>query len=88
MTKFRVGDHVRVRETAVAPYDVPGFKHPHAGKTGCVTEILGVLVRIGQPRALVKLDDGSGIAIVSLQYLEITKDHPGRMKSPGSTRGK
>ena len=46
--------------------------HPHGGKTGRILEILGVWLagKENPPRAMVKLDDGSGIAVVSLKYLE------------------
>ncbi len=56
---FLVGDHVRVI----------GDRHPHFGKEGRITEILGVLVPIGNPRAMIKLDDKSGFIIVTLKNL-------------------
>jgi hypothetical protein len=51
--------------------------HPHAGKTGTITELLGVrLTGIGwMPRAMVRLDGEAGaIAIVTLQYLDLVPD--------------
>lgn len=61
---IKVGARVRIA-------DVLG-KHPHNGKTGIVTELLGVHLTGPNwpPRAFVKLDDGTGIAVVSLRFLE------------------
>jgi hypothetical protein len=56
---LRVKDHVRVI----------GDGHPHFGKEGIITEFFGVLVKWGEPRAMIRLDDGSGLIIVSLKFL-------------------
>jgi hypothetical protein len=56
---FIVRDRVRV----------VGDGHPQFGKEGVITEILGVLVPIGPPRAMIRLDDGSGFIIVTLKNL-------------------
>lgn len=56
---FIVNDHVRVI----------GDGHPQFGKEGRITEILGVVTNWGRPRAMIKLDDGSGFIIVSLEFL-------------------
>jgi hypothetical protein len=53
-----VGAHVRIT----------GESHPHSGKTGVVTEMLGVFT-IGPPRCVIKLDDGPGFIVVSLPNL-------------------
>lgn len=48
--------------------------HPQAGKTGIITELLGVRVAIGKPRAMVRIDPGfehaGNTMIVGLEYLE------------------
>lgn len=48
--------------------------HPHAGKIGIITELLGVRIAIGKPRAMVRIDPGfehaGNIMIVGLEYLE------------------
>ena len=73
---MKIGDHVRVTSKLLqfaesADKLVP---HPHAGKTGVVTEVLGVYVRISRPRAVVRIDDGQQDAgnfmVVSLDFLE------------------
>lgn len=70
--KFAVGSHVQVTTD-----DVPLLKtkHPHAGMRGVVTEILGVLVKIGSPRAMIRLDPDQKPAghfiCVSLAFLEV-----------------
>jgi len=63
---LKVNGRCRVRE------QTENGPHPHGGKTGRILEILGVwLAGPGNPpRAMVKLDDGTGIAVVSLKYLE------------------
>jgi hypothetical protein len=66
---LKVRGRVRVTADFIATMN---STHPHAGKTGVITEFLGVRLR-GEDwpaRAMVRLDDGTGIAIVSLQYLE------------------
>jgi hypothetical protein len=72
-TKLEVCDGMRVKVTENSLSEFSGGQHPQAGKTGVISEFLGVLVKIGRPRAMVKLDDGGGIAIVSLEYLEAVK---------------
>jgi hypothetical protein len=52
-------DHVRVI----------GDGHPHFGKEGIITEIFGVRTNWGEPRAMIKLDDGSGFIIVTFKNL-------------------
>lgn len=70
---IRVSSRVRVTSEDV---QIKGDwkKHPHAGKTGVVTELLGVVLTGPDwpARAMVRLDDGTGIAIVSLKFLEPT----------------
>jgi hypothetical protein len=74
MSRFalRVGTHVKVIET-----EIPLLKttHPHAGKRGVITEVLGVLVKIGSPRAMVRLDldqkPAGHFICVSLAFLEV-----------------
>ncbi len=56
---------------------VKGDEHPHHGRIGTVTEVLGVLVKIGgNPRAMIRLDDGGpnsgNFIVVSLKFLEAT----------------
>jgi hypothetical protein len=58
---FETGNHVRVA----------GARHPHRGREGRITEILGVLVPIGQPRAMIRLADEPGVIIVGLEFLQI-----------------
>jgi hypothetical protein len=58
---IREGAHVRVI----------GVQHPQAGKTGVIAEILGVRVKIGEPRALIALDDKSGFICVTIPYLMV-----------------
>jgi hypothetical protein len=74
---MKEGDHVRV---LTKPVFIPSrtanpAPHPHAGKTGIITELLGVRVAIGQPRAMVKIDEGQehagNIMIVALEFLEL-----------------
>jgi hypothetical protein len=66
---LKVRGRVRVTDEFITAMD---SKHPHAGKTGTITEFLGVrLTGADWPaRAMVHLEDGTGIAIISLQYLE------------------
>ena len=45
-------------------------EHPHAGKTGKITELMGVRLRWGKPRAMIELDNGTGYVIVTLPFLE------------------
>lgn len=53
--KFEVGSHIRV-----LPKKPNGEDHPHAGKTGVITELLGVFVTGPgwAARAMVKIDAG------------------------------
>jgi hypothetical protein len=66
---LKVGGRCRVTEEFIP---IMNRNHPHAGKTGKVIEFLGVRLRGPDwpARAMVRLDDGSGIATISLQYLE------------------
>jgi hypothetical protein len=66
---LKIGGNVRVTEEFI---HIMNSNHPHAGKTGIITEFLGVRLRGPDwpSRALVRLDDGTGIAIIALQYLE------------------
>jgi len=66
---LKVRGRVRVTGEFIASMD---STHPHAGKTGVITEFLGVRLRAPDwpARAMVRLDDDTGIAIISLQYLE------------------
>jgi len=66
---LRVGGRCRVTEEFI---HIMNTTHPHAGKTGTILEFLGVRLRGPDwpERALVRLDDGTGIATISLQYLE------------------
>jgi hypothetical protein len=67
---LKVGGHVRVTEEFIP---LMKSNHPHMGKTGIVIEFMGVRLRgpTNWPsRAFVRLDDGTGIAIIALQYLE------------------
>jgi hypothetical protein len=66
---LKVRGRVRVTGEFIASMN---STHPQAGKTGVITEFLGVRLRAADwpARAMVRLDDGSGIAIISLQYLE------------------
>jgi hypothetical protein len=66
---LKVRGHVRVTGEFIASMN---SAHPQAGKTGVITEFLGVRLRASDwpARAMVRLDDGSGIAIISLEYLE------------------
>jgi hypothetical protein len=65
---IRVGDHV-----LILPNKPNGEAHPQAGKTGIVTEILGIVTGLFNPRAMVKLDThcehGGNITVVSLGSL-------------------
>ena len=55
-------------------------KHPHEGKHGVICEIIG---RYLPPiRVLVTLDDGSGIAVVSPEYLLAEIDAVGKIPMP------
>jgi hypothetical protein len=80
------GDHVRVTTKLVElhgkvePDDGDTLRpHPHAGKTGIITELLGVrLTGPGwKPRAMVRIDvgqeDAGNFMVVSLKYLEPVK---------------
>jgi hypothetical protein len=71
LKEIRLGSHVRV-----LPAKPDGSPHPHAGKTGKVTEFLGVVLT-GEDwpaRAMVKIDEGCERAghtmIVTLPCLE------------------
>jgi hypothetical protein len=66
---LKVGGRVRVTDEFIP---IMNSTHPHSGKTGMVTEFIGVRLRGPDwpARAMVRLDDGTGIAIISLQYLE------------------
>lgn len=66
---LKVRGHVRITDEFINSMNC---KHPHAGKTGVITEFLGVRLRAADwpARAMVHLDDGTGIAIISVQYLE------------------
>jgi hypothetical protein len=79
----KVGDHVRVTTklvelpNKVTPDDGDELQlHPQAGKTGVITELLGVRLTGSdwKPRAMVRIDagqqDAGNIMIVSLQFLE------------------
>jgi len=69
---MKEGDRVQVRKDVL----LKGELHPHSGKTGIITELLGVrLSGPGwKPRAMIKIDEGCEHAgntmIVSLEYLE------------------
>lgn len=56
----------------VLPTKPDGTPHPHAGKTGRVLEVMGLV--LGPPRVQVKIDDGlmhaGNIMIVSLGSIE------------------
>jgi hypothetical protein len=79
---MKVGDHVRVTTKMSYPSDEGSYssrpfgKHPHAGKTGIITELLGVRLTGPDwpPRAMVKIDAGQPEAgnfmVVSLKFLE------------------
>jgi hypothetical protein len=88
---MKTGDHVRVttKPIPIAELGQPlperasegntvetTAPHPHAGKTGIITELLGVrLTGPGwPPRAMIRIDvgykDAGNIMIVSLKYLE------------------
>ena len=69
---MKVGDHVRVTTKLSRPFG----KHPHAGKTGIIIELIGVhLTGPFWPRAMVKIDvghpDAGNTMVVSLKYLEL-----------------
>lgn len=69
---FKVGSHVQVTEKEILLLKT---KHPQAGRRGVITEILGVLVKIGSPRAMVRLDPDQKMAghfiCVSLAFLDV-----------------
>lgn len=90
MTRFKEGMRVRVTTKPIAlkgtltvgalstsvstSNEFGATQHPHAGKTGIITELLGVRIAIGKPRAMVRIDKGfehaGNTMIVSLEYLE------------------
>lgn len=57
---IRVGAHIRV----------VGNAHPQAGKSGVISEILGLYFK-DTPRAVIQLDDKSGYIVVSLPFLQV-----------------
>ena len=69
MKAIRVNDHV-----LVLPTTANGQPHPHAGKTGIVTELMGIHTQLFNPVAHVRIDPhcdfGGNIMIVGLASLE------------------
>jgi len=43
--------------------------HPHEGMTGEITEFFGIVMRSGNPGAMIKRDDGKGFNVISLRWL-------------------
>ena len=69
-----VGGRVRVT-TELVEINGSTRHHPHAGKTGVVSELLGVRLTgpDWKPRAMVKIDageDAGNFMVVSLEFLE------------------
>ncbi len=69
MFRVRVHDHVRVKPDGANGRLLDGKPHPQAGRRGTVTEIRTMFVPA--PVAHIKLDDGSGVIFVSLEFLEV-----------------
>ena len=78
---MKTGDHVRITKKLIEMVMRGGTvhhadSHPHAGKTGVITELLQAPTKaraLVKPRALVELDPGQGAGgtvVVSLEYLE------------------
>lgn len=65
-----VNQRVKVR-----PNKADGSPHPHAGKTGVVTEVLSLF---SAPRAVIRIDEGFESAgnymVVTLGCLDIVED--------------
>lgn len=66
---MKVGGNVRVIQEFIP---IMNSNHPHAGKTGMIIDFKNIRQRGPDwpASAMVRLDDGTGIAIISLQYLE------------------
>ena len=68
--KLKLRDHVKV-----GPTKPNGDPHPHAGKTGIITEFMGLYIPTptGIPSAMIKVDPGiepQGFISVSTTCLE------------------
>lgn len=72
------GKRVKVTSNSLAEFN--GGQHPQAGKTGIISELIGVTYKYpgSRARAMIKLDGGEGVAVVSLEYLEDVKFWPAK----------
>jgi hypothetical protein len=76
MTKLKVGDRVEVQAASKSGPILKYGKahHPHSGKRGLITELLGVSVFTDRGvRAIIEVDGKSGFIVVSAEFLEVIR---------------